>query len=194
MTRTLVIFARAARLGQVKQRLARGIGPTAALAFYRRTLVTVLRRLGRDRRWRTVLAVTPDHAASMARLWPLKLVRAGQGRGDLGARMARSLARARGPVCIVGADIPDLEARHVWRAFRALGAAEFVLGPAEDGGYWLIGARCRRLPYALFAKVRWSTAHALADTRANLRGRRVAMVDRLPDVDDADAYQRRRAR
>ncbi|HTY67840.1 MAG TPA: TIGR04282 family arsenosugar biosynthesis glycosyltransferase [Alphaproteobacteria bacterium] len=191
MTRTLIVFARAPQLGRVKQRLARGIGPGAALAFYRRTLATVLRRLARDRRWRTLLAVTPDRAAGSARLWPLPLPRAGQGRGDLGARMARSLGRTRGPVCIVGADIPDLDARHVWRAFRALGRCEFVFGPAADGGYWLIGARTR-LPYALFAQVRWSTPHALADTLAGLKSRRVAFAEILADVDDEDAYRGRR--
>jgi uncharacterized protein len=194
MKRRLVVFARAPQLGRVKQRLARGIGAAAALAFYRRTLAVVLRRVGRDPRWQTVLAVTPDRTARSARLWPLRLGRVGQGRGDLGARMARSLRRRRGgPVCIVGADIPDLDARHVWRAFRALAAAEIVFGPAADGGYWLVGAR-GPLPYALFAGVRWSTAHALADTLASLKGRRVALIDWLADVDDADAYRRWRSR
>jgi rSAM/selenodomain-associated transferase 1 len=193
MNRTLIVFARAPQLGRVKKRLARGIGPSAALAFYRRTLATVLRRLARDPRWRTILAVTPDRAAGRARLWPLALPRAPQGRGDLGARMARSLGRARGPVCIVGADIPDLDAGHVWRAFRALATAEFVFGPAEDGGYWLIGARTP-LPYAVFAKVRWSTPHALADTLAGLKSRRIAFADILCDVDDEDAFRGRLAR
>jgi len=188
MKRTLVIFARAPQLGQVKRRLARGIGAGAALAFYRRVLATVLRRVARDPRWRTVLAVTPDRAPRAGRLWPMKLTRHGQGRGDLGCRMARSLAR-RGPVCIIGADIPGLDARRVWRAFQALAAAEFVFGPAEDGGYWLIGARGGPLPYTLFDHVRWSTPHALADTLATLTNRRVAFADILADVDDAAAYR-----
>lgn len=190
----LVVFARAPQLGQVKRRLARGIGDAAALAFYRWALTRLLRRVARDPRWRTVLAVTPDRTAHGGRLWPMKLDRHAQGRGDLGGRMARSLRRQRGgPVCIVGADIPDLAAGHIWRAFRALAAADLVFGPAADGGYWLVGAR-GRLPHALFAHVRWSTAHALADTLAGLKGRRVALVDRLADVDDAAAYERWGAR
>lgn len=190
MKRHLVIFARAPQLGQVKRRLARGIGASAALAFYRRTLAALLRRVARDPRWRTVVAVTPDRAARHIRLGPARLARHGQGHGDLGARMARKLRRhGGGPVCIVGADIPDLAAAHVWGAFRALAAADLVFGPATDGGYWLVGAR-GRLPYALFAHVRWSTAHALGDTLAGLKGRRVALVDRLSDVDDAAAYRR----
>jgi hypothetical protein len=188
MKRTLIVFARAPQLGQVKRRLARGIGASAALAFYRRALATVLRRVGRDPRWRTVLAVTPDRTARAGRLWPMRLARHGQGRGDLGARMARRLARY-GPICIIGADIPDLDASHVWRAFQALAAAEFVFGPAEDGGYWLIGARGGPLPRTLFDHVRWSTPHALADTLANLTSRRVAFADILADVDDEAAYR-----
>ena len=191
MKRTLVVFARQPRLGAVKARLAAGIGASAALAFYRRTLASTLRRVARDARWRTVLAATPDRAARSARPWPLRLPRRAQGAGDLGARMGRALrAFPSGAVCIVGADIPALDAPHVWRAFQALSRAEVVFGPARDGGYWLVGARGtgRRLP--LFADVRWSTRHALADTRANLTRRRVALVDTLDDIDDAASYRR----
>ncbi len=187
----LIVFAHAPVLGQVKRRLARGIGAGAALAFYRRTLAALLRRLARDPRWHTVLAVAPDSSAHWGRLWPVRLARIGQGAGDLGTRMARRLESGRaGPVVIIGADIPAIEARHVWRAFRALAAAEFVFGPAEDGGYWLVGSRQRPLPRGLFANVRWSTPHALADTLANLERRRVTLVDRLADVDDAAASRR----
>lgn len=189
--RHLIVFARAPALGQVKRRLARGIGPSAALGFYRRALAALLRRVARDPRWRTVLAVTPDRSAAVGRRWPVALERVGQGRGDLGVRMARSLRRwPTGPVCLIGADIPDIVPAHIWRAFRALAAAEFVLGPATDGGYWLVGHRGRALPCDLFANVRWSTRHALDDTRAALKRRRVAIVDRLADVDDAAAYRR----
>ncbi|HEX9465950.1 MAG TPA: TIGR04282 family arsenosugar biosynthesis glycosyltransferase [Alphaproteobacteria bacterium] len=190
MKRHLVIFARAPQRGRVKSRLAEGIGGGAALQFYRRTLATVLRRVGRDRRWRSVLAVTPDHAARSARAWPMKLPLRRQGAGDLGVRMARALRNyPAGPVCIIGADIPDIDAPLVWRAFKALAAADVVFGPAEDGGYWLVGAQSGRR-FNFFGGVRWSTKHALADTRSNLNGRRVALIERLADIDDAAAYRR----
>lgn len=185
----LVVFARAPALGRVKSRLARGIGMTAALAFYRRSLATVLRRVARDRRWRTVLAVTPDRSARAGRVWPMRVPRLTQGAGDLGARMRHAFRTApKGKVVIVGADIPEIDAAHVARAFAALGGAEVVLGPARDGGYWLIGAKGAARHADLFARVRWSTRHALADTRANLDGRRVALLDRLDDIDDSRAY------
>jgi rSAM/selenodomain-associated transferase 1 len=189
--RTLVIFAKAPALGRVKSRLARGIGQAAALAFYRRTLAEMLRRVARDARWRTIVAVTPDRAARCGRRWPRRLACRAQGDGDLGARMARAFRNLpKGQVVIVGADIPELEATHVARAFAALGEADIVLGPARDGGYWLIGAKGAARDADMFARVRWSTAHALADTRANLNARRVALLDVLDDIDDPQAYAR----
>lgn len=195
MKRLLVIFAKAPALGRVKSRLARGIGAGAALAFYRRTLSTLLRRVGRDARWSTVLAVTPDGGARHARLWPRHVQRQDQGAGDLGQRMGRVFrARAKGAVVVIGADIPDIEAPHVARAFRALGTADIVLGPAPDGGFWLIGAKGAARRGDLFAGVRWSSATTCADTLANLKSRRVAFVDTLDDIDDEEAYRRWRER
>jgi rSAM/selenodomain-associated transferase 1 len=190
MTRYLVIFAKAPEFGRVKSRLAAGIGASAATWFYRRTLMRLLRRVGHDPRWRTVLAVTPDRARS-ARGWLTRVPRIGQGSGDLGARMGRVFRELPpGPVCIVGADIPDVKEVHIWRAFRALGAADVVFGPARDGGYWLVGLRRGPKLPDFFADVRWSTRHALADTRVNVKRHRVALIDELDDIDDAAGYRR----
>jgi rSAM/selenodomain-associated transferase 1 len=188
----LVVFAKAPRLGQVKRRLAAGIGEAAALAFYRRTLADLLRRVAADPRWQTWLAVTPDGAAADPAPWPKRIPRLAQGGGDLGARMARMCRRLPpGPVVIVGSDIPALRAGHVAQAFAALGAHDAVFGPAGDGGYWLVGLRRRPRVPDPFRGVRWSTPHALADTLANLRPReRVAMLERLEDIDDAASYRR----
>ncbi len=193
LQRHLVVLAKAPRLGTVKRRLAADIGHVRATAFYRRTLAALLRRLGCDRRWRLWLAVTPDAAVPAMRRWLPPGARAlPQGPGDLGARMGRMFeVLPSGPAVIVGADIPGMQRRHVARAFATLGAADAVFGPAADGGYWLVGARRRRpLPH-LFAGVRWSTAHALADTLANLPpGAGHALVDTLDDVDDGAALAR----
>lgn len=191
MTRTLVIFARAPAMGRVKSRLARGIGQPAALAFYRAALRQLLKRVAEDRRWRTVLAVTPDGAARDTRLWPLRTARTAQGGGDLGARMGRALRESpKGAVVIVGADIPDVHAGHIAGAFAALGTADVVFGPARDGGYWLIGARGAARFTAMFRNVRWSTEYALADTRANLARWKITTIETLDDIDDEDAYRR----
>ena len=197
MTRPLVIlFARAPRLGTVKRRLARGIGNRAALRFHCATLAATARPIARDRRWRTVLATTPRGArADWARFVPRGVARIDQVRGDLGARMAACLRRAPRAV-LAGSDIPDLRPADIAAAFRALGRADAVFGPATDGGYWLVGLGPRR-PGRPFAAVRWSSEHALADTLANFRGRRVALLRRLQDVDtvgDLAGMTRRRRR
>ena len=90
-----------------------------------------------------------------------------------------------GPAVLIGSDIPDIQARHIDAAFRALARADVVLGPAADGGYWLIGMRRRRAP-PRFGRIRWSTAHALEDTIAGFpKGTKVALLEVLRDVDEA---------
>ncbi len=192
----LYVFVRAPVLGAVKRRLAAGVGAVEALRFYRTATERLLRQIGSDRRWETILAVTPDAAARGVSPWPAGFARVGQGGGDLGARMGRILARdSTVPVAIVGSDIPDLGARHVAGAFAALRRTDLVFGPAVDGGYWLVGRGPGVPTRALFDGVRWSSPHALADTRANVPPRRsVALLEVLEDVDDAEAYLRWRVR
>ena len=138
--------------------------------------------------WETVLAVDPPVAIRGWRvLWPPHLPRIAQGPGDLGARMARVISAAPpGPVVIIGADAPGLRARHLRKAFHALARADAVFGPAEDGGYWLIGLARRQSAPSLFNSVRWSTAHALQDTLASLpQDFDVQYLERLSDIDEA---------
>jgi rSAM/selenodomain-associated transferase 1 len=170
------------RLGGVKRRLAREIGDLAALNFYWQTMNAVVRRLSRDRRWETYLAVTPGCAR-----WPDGVPRLPQGGGDLGDRMTRVMrSMPSGPVVIVGTDIPDIGTAHVARAFQVLGHREAVFGPAEDGGYWLVGLRRRPFMPRLDGPIRWSTEHALADSVARLGPRiRVGLLETLIDVDTA---------
>ena len=195
MTRHLVIFARAPQFGRVKRRLARDIGIAEATRFYRATLGRQIGALSRDPRWTVWLFVTPDneirHAAWRGGV-PSRRVRP-QGHGDLGQRMLvpfRTLPP--GPVVLVGSDIPAMRPSHIARAFQQLGRHALVFGPASDGGFWLIGARrTRPMPRGLFAGVRWSTAQALADTRANVpRPVSVGLADTLDDIDTADDLRR----
>ena len=184
MKDTVFVFARVPRLGTVKRRLAHDIGERMALRFHQVMLRQLLRALARDRRFATVIVATPDRACTR---WPVRVPVVDQGGGDLGARMARALRRGRRTV-VVGCDIPGLAADDIHAAFRALGRADAVFGPAEDGGYWLVGLGPRR-PARPFADVRWSTEHALADTLANFRGFRVALLRRLRDVDDVTSWR-----
>jgi rSAM/selenodomain-associated transferase 1 len=188
--RTLVVMVKEPQAGRVKTRLARGIGAANAAAFYRHATAAVLSRVTCPGEWGTILAVAPDPACA-SRAWPSHTKRIAQGHGDLGQRMQRVMDRLPpGPVLIIGSDIPGIRARHIRNAFAALGRNDAVFGPAPDGGYWLVGLK--RFPRVLraFRKVRWSTEHALADTRANLTGLRVAHIDTLDDIDDAADFAR----
>lgn len=192
MRRTVVLFVRAPALGTGKRRLAREIGDVAAVGFERLMIMLLLRRLAAGRRWDLRIAVTPDRFRARARKWRTGVGVTGQGGGDLGIRMLRALrACPYGPAVLVGADIPALSAKHIATAFHLLGSHDLVFGPAEDGGFWLVGARHpRRLP-ALFKHVRWSSPDALADTLAGLPRRlRIGFADRLEDVDNGEAYHR----
>ena len=181
-------MAKAPVAGAAKTRLAREIGTAAATRFARQATAALLQRVARDRRWQTMLAVTPD-AAVASRCWPRGVARVGQGGGDLGRRMQRLMQRMPpGPVVIVGTDVPGITPALIAEAFRRLGRHDAVFGPAADGGYWLVGMRRRPRLLHAFANVRWSSEHALADTLANLEGHTIAFVATLSDVDDARGF------
>ena len=133
--RHLAIFLKEPRLGRAKGRLARDIGHGEAWLFYRRLVRRVLPPLARDARWRAWLATTPDDWRGREPFWPFGLPSLPQGPGDVGQRMLRVFrSLPPGPAIVVGSDIPDLAPAHVARGFAALGRADMVLGPAEDGG------------------------------------------------------------
>lgn len=95
---------------------------------------------------------------------------------------------------MIGTDIPDIAVAHVRRAFRVLGSSHAVFGPAEDGGFWLVGMRRRPRAPDPYRGVRWSTPHALEDTLRNLRGCTVGFTARLADVDTRSDLNRVAAR
>lgn len=182
----LVIFVKVPQAGRVKTRLGREIGMGPAAWWFRHQVAGLIRKVGHDPRWQTVLAVAPDGGLASRALpalprWP-------QGSGDLGARMSRALHQMTpGPVVIIGADIPGIEAADIAAAFDTLGRYDAVIGPAEDGGYWLIGLRRggKAVPHRLFRNVRWSTEYALADTERSLTPLSIGYVRTLSDVDEA---------
>ena len=186
----LAVMVKAPRIGQVKTRLGRDIGHVRAWGFYRRMLLRVLRPLARNCRWTTWLIVSPDRVLRQDHLWPVRTPRLSQGDGDLGDRMYRVMeVMPPGPVVIIGMDIPEIRTHHIEQAFRALGTHDVVFGPADDGGYWLVGLKRRPAFKNIFSRVRWSSEHTLADTRTNLPAHwRVAELEVLTDVDDGGTY------
>jgi rSAM/selenodomain-associated transferase 1 len=189
----LLIFAKSPRMGLAKTRLACGVGVVAAWRTKRR-LDAFTCRTARSKGWDALLAVAPqkDIDAQFPGVWPFDLKRVGQGQGDLGQRMTRAFVKfSRSPVCIIGSDLPDLRRADLAQAFRALKQAEVVLGPATDGGYWLIGLTPRAARRVQLAPVRWSSPHTLFDTLACLPASwRVCFLRELEDVDDVASLKR----
>ena len=184
----------------VKSRLHPLLGPERATALYRCFLLDRLDALAALHGVAGVVAYTPPRAASvLASLAPPGLRRLPQRGADLGERMAtlleRLLADGHPAALALGADSPTLPMAWVAEAARTLagGAADLALGPAEDGGYYLIGLRapCR----ALFRDVPWSTDDVTRVTleRAREAGLRVRVLPRWFDVDSEPDLRRLQA-
>lgn len=188
MIRWLVIFVKEPRPGRVKTRLGRDIGLVPAAWWFRHQTKRLIRRLSADPRWRTVIAVSPDREGLTSRVWPANVPRWPQGGGSLGDRMGRAFRQfPPGPVVVIGADIPDITPARIAEGFGILGDCEAVLGPAPDGGFWMIGLRrgARAIPVGLFEGVRWSSEAAMQHTAASLAPLSIGYAATLRDIDTA---------
>jgi uncharacterized protein len=190
---TIVIFARAPQLGEVKTRLAKSIGAEQALALYEAFLddtCALTQGLGARR----VLAIAGDvdHPRVQHLAKSQRLVVESQGDGDLGERMARAIAThiVGGPVLIIGSDAPSLPRAYLHQALDALMAYDVVIGPSDDGGYYLVGARVE-MP-ELFTGVHWSTSEVLPTTLERLGERSHLLLPAWHDVDAVEDLERLR--
>ena len=185
----IIVFARQPELGKVKTRLAAGIGEARALAVYQELLAITREAINAAGVAATVWLAGIDGRDDYEAEWPGFTCQA-QPAGDLGQRMSTAFATAFAEgarrVIIVGTDCPELSELHLRQAFEQLQTHDVVLGPAEDGGYYLLGMRGQLHP-ALFANKAWSTSTVLADTLADARrlGLRVTLLPELSDIDHA---------
>jgi len=191
----VAVMARYPEAGKVKTRLAPALGPDGAAALHRELAAHCVGRMRPlDISGDARVEVHHDGGSTVALrewlgAWP-RLVP--QVDGDLGHRLDAALSRAigsgAGAAIVLGSDCPAARATHVRAAVRQLAAHDVVIGPAEDGGYWLLGvgaeASSRALP-ALFAGIEWGGRDVLRQTleRAEAASLRVGLVDRLADVD-----------
>lgn len=157
MTPAIAIFVKTPGLSPIKTRLGRSVGRQIAEEWYRRAAACVAistRATGLPVYWAVAEAEGMQHP-----LWQ-GLPRIAQGEGGLGARMARvhsEIVQRHGAGILVGADLPQIEPRHLDAAATWLDSSEprYVLGPARDGGFWLFGAN-RALPKATWESVTYS--------------------------------------
>ncbi len=193
------VLAKAPRPGLVKTRLCPPLDPAEACRLAEAFLADTVDRLASHPGLEVRLALDPPPGegredASPAAGREVELRVEGQGRGDLGERMGRLLARglAAGlPTILVGADCPDLPLAIVDAACDALSRADVVLVPARDGGYVLVGAR-REVPELFRLDVEWGSSGVFAATCAALSraGCAFAAIEAWEDVDDAAALGR----
>lgn len=195
----LLILAKAPRSGQVKTRLIPPLTPAEAADLQRHLLLETLERLARSRLAPVELWCSPDTDLDpfpmLAAEFGVRLHR--QEDGDLGERMLRAAEQglaASDSVVLVGADCPGLDADYAARALGALGHRDAVIGPAEDGGYVLLGLK--RAEPALFAGIPWGTDRVLAVTRQRMAtlGWCWTELETLWDLDRPADLQRYRER
>jgi rSAM/selenodomain-associated transferase 1 len=189
-SRALIVFARAPEPGYVKTRLAAELGAEEALSVYRRLAERVVAAVHAAGSYSVTVAYTPPGAEPLMRRWlGTSVALRPQSDGDLGERMATAVADAFSAgaerVVVIGTDCPEVSADVVEEAFTRLDAADVVLGPASDGGYYLIGMS--RLHRALFDDVPWSSADTLRATleRARAHGLSIALLEQRRDIDTA---------
>lgn len=188
----LGVFAKEPLAGQVKTRLAQSTSAEWAQRVSRAFLEDSLDRFARIEAYR-VIAYSPASAetyfSQLARqqysLFP-------QGEGDLGQRLKNFFDDYRGQrwqrIVAVGSDSPNLPIEYIEQAFRLLKENDLVIGPAFDGGYYLIGCGPREFP--IFDGIPWSTSRVLEESvrRLESASARFALLPPWYDVDTADDW------
>ena len=195
MKRLLIIFTRNPELGKCKTRLAATVGDEAALAIYIFLLkhtVQVTENLDVTKQ------VHYSNKIHHADLWSEDIYDKRQQLGtDLGERMhyafEQGFAAGYDQIIIIGSDLYDLNQAELSQAFDALDDHDYVIGPAEDGGYYLLGMQ--QLNPALFQNKNWGTSSVLKDTLSILETENVHVlaqkndVDYYEDIQDIDVFQ-----
>ncbi|SDR87931.1 hypothetical protein SAMN04515667_0895 [Formosa sp. Hel1_31_208] len=182
----LIVFTRNPELGQCKTRLAKTIGNQAALDIYKYLLAhtaNVAEAIDADR------FVFYSEAIANKDLWPnayfIKKVQIGK---DLGERMHNAFANlfelGYSKVVIIGSDLLDLTPVIIKKAFQSLDTNNVVLGPAEDGGYYLLGMK--ELHFNIFQNKSWGTETVRAETLEDLKNIKVSLLRELNDIDTFD--------
>jgi uncharacterized protein len=189
----LIVFVKAPRAGSVKTRLAKALGNNEACDAYKQLVAVVLRNVSGIKH--TELRFSPDDARNEIAPWLREhWTAAPQGDGDLGARLSRAFeeAFARGAerVVIIGSDCPEVKSADIRTAWRELKNFDVVVGPAIDGGYWLIGLRAPQPE--LFREIAWSSDQVLGQTLQHAKsiGLRIQLLRILSDVDTEEDWRR----
>lgn len=197
MDGSLVIFSRFPRLGRVKTRLEPVLGKKGCLELHRALLLDTVDRT-RCLCRRHFLYLSDSTAGERTRFadscrLPADLIIRGQAGADLGERLWNayrqvSAGREEAPVVFLGADSPTVPREYIRQGLAQLTSRPVVLGPAEDGGYYLIGLSQPRPE--LFSNLDWGTGKVLEETLRRLRPEQYRLLPTWFDVDDGEDLAR----
>jgi rSAM/selenodomain-associated transferase 1 len=190
----LLVFARLPEPGRVKTRLARDIGDERALALYEAMLRDTLRSIGGasetleiEVMWAPTPAANGDALRRAFGERPLAM----QTGETLGDRLSMAFSERfffhrTDKIVAIGVDDPALDRQLLDHAFALLDSCEWVLGPATDGGYYLIGCRAAAYNSEVFIDVEWGTSSVMSTTLAKIRtwSSTVAVLPERRDIDE----------
>ncbi len=193
--KALIIFTRNPELGKVKTRLAKSVGDESALEIYKFLLkhtVAITKNLNVDK------YVFYSENIHRDDIWDPEIFRKKLQTGtDLGEKMQNAFSElfemGYEKVLIVGSDIFELGQSDIENAFEVLQTTETVIGPATDGGYYLLGMKERNV--AIFQNKNWGTSTVLKETLSDLRQKKYVLLEERNDVDyyqdikEIDAFQ-----
>ncbi len=190
MSGAIAIFAKTPGLTPAKTRLAAAVGTSAAEAFYRLALkaveATVAAVLDRHPGWTARWAVAEPHGVNDPRWAGFGARHTGD--GGLGTRMARvyeHLRQDHGRALLIGTDTPQMTSRHLDAAIDALAGDDLVIGPASDGGFWLVGGRVP-IREEVWTRPRYSGPCARGDLLAALAATGLPQPASLATLTDVD--------
>jgi len=179
------MFAKFPEEGKVKTRLAKDIGDKEAVAIYKR-LLRILIPEHENRSYKYYIAVAPtDKVRKFKKIYPAATMIKQQG-DDLGEKITHALQRLLNEhkkVILIGSDCPEVTHQTIDEARAALDENDVVIGPAADGGYYLIGMKKY---HNLFNEIDWSTEEVLQQTMQKAEDLNVKLLDEKRDIDTAD--------
>lgn len=179
----IIIFARNPKLGKVKTRLAKTIGDFAALETYKILMKHTANVVEKSNAEKIVFY---SEYINNNDVWAkIKCKKVKQSEGDLGEKMQTAFEYAfelgYKKIVIIGSDVYSLKTEHIDSAFTQLQTHDVVIGPAHDGGYYLLGLNF--IIPSIFKNKKWGTSSVLENTLADLNELNVTLLEPLNDID-----------
>lgn len=191
--RLLIVFAKTPAVGQVKTRIGEAAGNEKAVAIYTQMLEKILAESASNGIWRQIVAIPRDSDKTWFTRRGIDIML--QCGADIGEKMSNALVQGfqsgASEIILIGSDIPTLERSEIAAAFSLLTAAQAVIGPSTDGGFYLFGLTSEQrliVTRVLQGDIKWSTSRVLGEVQ-ELCQRHFLPLAYLPVKTDIDTYE-----